>query len=246
MRQTIATVVVAVMAATAGCGTPGATTLGQDGTDTTAAGDRTVAVTASAQVEAEPDRAVVRVAVTARGETAESVRRELANDSTQLRDAVRGAGVNDSQLTTTDYRIDSDPDPRPGEAPFSGRHGFEIAVHDPDRAGRIVVTAVENGASDVGGIRFTLAPDTRRELRREALTLALEEARGKAVVAAGGTNLTLAGTRTVRTADVSVESDRRDAAYRTAANAEAATAVDGGPVSVSVRIVVVYDATNAE
>ncbi len=258
MQRTLAVVAVALLAATAGCsalvGTSSPTVNDPQDVSGPSDGDgagRTVAVGAGGQVSTAPDRAVVRVAVTARADSVETVRQRLAENALRMRDALREAGLGTDQITSARYDIgrNYEHEDRPSEPEFEGHHAFVVTLDEPDRAGEVVVTAVRNGATNVDEVRFTLSPETRRELRERALSRAVANARDRATVAANGTGLELAGVRTVRTGDVSVEPVRReDVAFATAGDGGggARTSFGGGEVTVSARVTVVYNATSTD
>jgi hypothetical protein len=259
MRRVLAALALAVLVSTAGCsalaGTSGTSPGGQApqpqqaGNATTTDDGRTVAVAATGTVRTAPDRAVVRVAVTARADSVAEVRRRLAENASEMRDALEGMGLESDQVTSGRYDIgrNYEHEDRPSVPAFEGYHEFVVTVTDPDRAGEAVVTAVENGATRVEGVQFTIAPETRRELREEALAAAVENARGKATVAAEGTGLTLDGVDRVQTAEVSTTPIRREE-VSFAASADtgggAPTSIAGGEVSVRAQVTVVYDATD--
>ncbi|MFB6109151.1 MAG: SIMPL domain-containing protein [Haloplanus sp.] len=213
-------------------------------------GGRTVSIAASGRVRAPPDRAVVRVSVTARADSVSTVRERLAENASAMRSALHEAGLDDDQITTARFDIGQNYRRREdASAPkYRGEHAFALTLDDPDRAGDVVVTAVENGATQVDGVRFTLAPETRRDLRERAVADAVDNAHGRAVVAANGTGLTLDGVRTVRTASVSTSPVRAQPAAFTAQSGAAggtSTSFEGGTVTVSARVVVVYEATKS-
>lgn len=255
MRRKLAVLAIAVLTVTAGCTgfglTSANTNSSSDATPQKTGTGQTVKVGASGQVQAAPDRAVVRVAVTARADSVETVRRQLAENASQLRTALRDAGLESDQITTTRFDISRNHrhEKRPSEPEFEGQHAFTVTVNETDRAGEIVVAAVENGATRVMDVRFTISQDTRRDLRERALSRAVENARGKAAVAANGTGLELAGVRTVQTAEFSAQPVRRTDVEFTAVASDAGggtpTSFEGGTVTVTADAVVVYNATSA-
>lgn len=256
MTRTVAIVALALLTVTAGClGTgPLGSSAGPQSSGDAPAGDadgrdRTVAVAATGQVQAAPDRAVVRVAVTARSDSVETVRERLAENASQLRTALEESGVDADRITSSWYDIGQNyrHDEQPSEPRFEGQHAFTVTVNDTGRAGEVVVTAVENGATRVENVEFTITEETRNELRERALEKAIQNARGKAVVAANGTGLELAGARTVRTADVSTQSPSSQRLTYAVANdaGGTSTSFDGGTVTVTADVVVAYNATGA-
>ncbi|WP_170977349.1 SIMPL domain-containing protein [Halorussus salinisoli] len=254
MKRKFAILALALLTVTAGCmgfGQPNANTAAAiDNTPTQNTGSgQTVKVAASGQVQTAPDRAVIRVAVTARADSVETVREQLAENASQLRNALERSELDSDQVTSTRYDIGQNHrhDENPSEPKFQGRHSFVITVNKTDRAGDIVVTAVENGATRIEDIQFTITQDTRRDLREKALATAIENARGKAVVAANGTGLTLTGIHTVQTADFSTQSDSRTRIEYAAASAganSASTSFESGTVTVTTDALVVYNATD--
>lgn len=254
MKRKFAVLALALLTVTAGCTGSGlmntsAQPQGDGLTQNTDAPAQTVAVTANGQVQTAPDRAVIRVAVTARADSVETVRQQLAENASQLRTALREMGLDADQITSVRYDIGRNyrHEERPSEPEFQGQHAFAVTVNETDRAGKIVVTAVENGATRIEDVRFTITQETRRELREQALAKAIENARGKATVAANGTGLELADVRTVQTADVSTRSIGQKMVYETAAanGGSTSTSFEGGAVTVTADVVVVYNATSA-
>ncbi|PSP41536.1 SIMPL domain-containing protein, partial [Halobacteriales archaeon QH_10_70_21] len=77
-----------------------------------ASADRSISVDATGSADAAPDRAVVRVAVTANGDDPAAVRDDLAANADALRESLAAAGVDESQYETAEYRIDARRDER--------------------------------------------------------------------------------------------------------------------------------------
>lgn len=274
MRRNIAALSLAVLLVTAGCSAPlGLTDAPSDGVNGNPAdasdpgdpgdgagsqpkmapngGDRTIEIGTSGTAEAEPDRAVVRVAVVARSDDVSTIRDRLAANATAMREALAEAGINESQVVTTRYDIDQnyryDPERNPEQPRYRGQHAFAITLNNTSRAGPTVVTALENGANRIEGIEFTLTEETRRDLRNEALAEAVDVGRTQAETAANGTNLRITGVDTVRTTDTRVRPYRvEETAYAAAGDGGGApTSFEAGTVTVSAEAVVTYNATSA-
>lgn len=273
MRRTIAGLALALLVVTAGCSAmPGATTdatnrpTTDEPTDAPTTGaptgnvdapqstagmeslsGRTVAIGATGRAEAAPDQAIVRVGVTARADSVETVRQQLAQNASRMRTALGEAGVGPDQIASARYDIGRNyrHEERPEEPAYVGSHSFVLTLDDPDRAGEVVVTAVQNGATEVDGVEFTVSPETRRDLREKAVADAVSNARSQASVAATGANLQLDGVRTVRTADVSTDPVRREYALASGGDGGGGTSFESGTVTVTAEVLVVYEATAA-
>jgi uncharacterized protein YggE len=262
MRRTVAALGLAVLLVAAGCSAPLGSTAPGDGVQNqqqnqnrqaAADTDRTIQVAASGTAEAEPDRAVVRVAVVARSDDVSTIRDRLAANSSQLREALRDEGVDADQVVTTRYDIDQnyryDPERNPDEPRYRGQHAFAITLNNTSMAGETVVTALENGANRVEGIEFTLTEESRRNLRNDALAEAVAVGRTQAETAANGTDLAISGVASVETAETSVRPYRiEETAALSAAAGDAGggapTSFEGGTVTVRAQALVTYNATN--
>lgn len=205
--------------------------------------NRTVDVSATGQVSAEADQAVIQVAVEARADDAETARERLAENVSSLRDGLADADVASEQITTSGYDIREDyrdrpegTEQRPG---YVARQSFEITLDDTDRAGTVIDAAVGSGATRVDGVRFTLSTDRRDELKRDALEDAMDRADGKAETLATQSDMSIVQVRTVSAADYDYGPVSVEAA---AADSGGSTTIDSGPVTVTAEVHVVYDA----
>lgn len=202
----------------------------------------TIHVSASGQVEAEPDEAILQVAVVATAEDATTARDRLAANVSTMREALREAGIEDDQVRTAFFDIDERRDRTPeGDEPsgYQAIQAFEITVTDVDRAGEIVDVAVNNGANRIDGVTFTLSEETRQQLREQALREAVSTARTEADVLADAAGLEIAGVRSISTVRGDVVPYRAELEM---ADADAGTTLEPGPVTVSATVTVTYEA----
>ena len=245
-KSLLAAVGLSLMLALAGCaGTLGSTNaLGTTQADD-AGGPSTIDVTASGEVEAEPDQAIVRIAVEATADDASTARERLAANVSEMRSALADLGIADDAVATVQYDIREEyRDQREKEArdpTYRAVHAFEVTLNDLDRTGTVIDTAVENGATRVDGVRFTLADDTRRELHDEALRAAMSNARSQADTLAESGDLAVTGVHAIR----SGETNYRPYYTETASMADSggSTSIDTGSVSVTAQVQVTYNAT---
>lgn len=260
-RQFVLASGVAITGALAGClgnapsTAPAAPAGAQSGTSAERNG-RTITVVGSGEAEADPDLAVLIVRVEAEADDAETVRATLAEDAATLRTALLEAGIDEENVTTTRYHVsERRRRPRPAregepakdeesERYYQGVHGYEVEIDDVDRVGAIIDVAVDAGADDVGHVQFTLAEDTRDELRIQALRTALEEARQEAETIAEAIGAEILEETSVTTAEVDVRPYRAEPVAMEAGDGGGGppTEIDQGPVSVSVsaRVEVTY------
>ena len=242
--RTLAAVAAAVLVFLAGCvgaGSPSVATQTGETESTNDSGSPTVTVGASASVEAAPDLAVVRVAVEATADSAEEARSDVAADAERMRAALREAGVPDENVNTEAFNVypqhDYDGETRELVG-YRAVHAYRVGVA-PDRAGEAVDTAVGNGATSVYGVSFELSEEARQELREEALTLAVENARADAETVAAASGASLGDVRSISTSDGGDGGPIPLAESRSADGAS--TVVEPGTVRVSASVTVVYD-----
>ena len=207
-----------------------------------------VTVTASGEAETEPDKAVVQVAVEATADDPTVARQHVADNASSMRAALVDLGLPADAVRTTGFDIYEDrvrppePDAEP-ETTHRARHSFAVEVDDTSRVGRIIDAAVDNGATGVHGVEFTLAEDTRNELRQEAIDEAMADARAQAdaIAAAGG--LTITGVDRVQTGDVGGPRPV-PMLERAGAGDGGGTSIESGAVSVRATVTVVYNASS--
>jgi len=205
-------------------------------TNTTDDADRTISVSATGTADAAPDQGVVRVAVTAEGESVGAVRDELATGTEDLTAALDDLGVD---YETSDYSVgDSHEYPE-----YEGSHSFVVRFDDPDRAGAVVDAAAGAGA-EVRNVRLTLSEETREQLRDTAIENAMGDARQQADTVAESGGLAVAGVQRV---DASQRSYSPVDLELTAAQAgedaaQPPTQIASGDVSVTYTVDVTYNA----
>ncbi|WP_248897070.1 SIMPL domain-containing protein [Haloplanus halobius] len=249
-RHTIAAIGVAVLLVLAGCSTGPSSSA----SPTPEQPNSTIHVAGSGSADAEPNQAVLQVAVVATAPDAATARQRLAENTSRMRDALQGIGIDDEHIRTERYDIyrDRTPPREEGEEPpvrYRASHDFEITVDDPDRVGTVLDTAVQNGATEVNDVTFTLSSDRRRQLEQQARSAAMADARAKAEMLASTENLTVTGVDVIRTTsgDSPLPVDEYAAATATPApTAGAASDIESGPVTVRTTVRVVYEASPSE
>jgi len=253
MNRRLATAVgVALLVALAGCsGLVGST--GNPGVD---AGDestldRNIEVTADGEATAEPDRATIRVAVTATGNDSGAVRDELAASDEALREALTDWGLDEDDIRTDQYDVRESYETRenPDRTRYQGVHRYAIALDDVDAVGEVIDVAVDAGADEVQRIEFGLSEEREREVRETAIENAMANADDDAGTLADSSGLEITGAYSVSTANAGVTpyrvSDAAAMAESDGADAGASTGVETGDVSVRVSVNVVYAAEQA-
>ncbi|ELY80180.1 SIMPL domain-containing protein [Natrinema gari] len=247
-RQFLTASSVGVAATVAGCmGSP----LSSTETDSTDPGseadgdgdDGEITVSASGEVEAEPDKAIVDIGVEATGDTANEVTNELSSGAEQLRTAFDDLGIPEENIEEGRYRVHPK-HTRDGETDgFEGDHSFEVMLTDTGRVGEVIDASVEAGANNIDRVNFTLQETSKSALRKDAIDAALANADEEARHIADNREVELTGTTSVTTGDVRIDTVRYDnmSAEDSADDAAPATEINADPVTVSASVTVTYE-----
>ncbi|MFB6124932.1 MAG: SIMPL domain-containing protein [Halanaeroarchaeum sp.] len=251
MTRTTTAILVGLLVVVAAVGSAGVVLAFQNdaptaSTDLQNAG-RTVTVSANGQAQAQPDTAILRVAVEASNPKATVARSQVAENVSNVREALTAMGLEDSQITTSDYRIyyDENRQPKPtgeSEPPvYRVRHVLSVEVHDTDLVGPVIDAVVDAGATNIYNVQFTISKETRARLQNEALSDAIQSAHSQAETLADGADLTLVDTHSVQTGTTGAP--RIEYATTAAAGGSADTHVEAGPVTVTTAVTVTYNAS---
>jgi uncharacterized protein YggE len=261
-RSTLAALALATLLASAGCTGLGGNQNEQRNSNVTDERQRsggegaTVAVGGRGSVTAEPDAATVRLAVVARGDDPEAVRNRLSRNVSAARAALLAYGLEEDQVRSEEFRIRENHRARresEEDVPqFLGTHELVVELDDTEAVGEVIDAAVESGPVRVGGVQFRLSDERREQLRNEALTEAVTDARSEAELVAGAEDLRLASAERIATDRVAVDAPEGTVVMEAAATPTAAgdaasnTRVEAGEVTVTASVTVVYNATTTD
>ncbi len=149
----------------------------------------TVVTSGEGLVQAAPDRAWVTITAESRAPNPREAQKRNADAMAPVQQKLRAAGLPADAIRTVAYDLQQEWDyvqNRRVSRGFVARNTIDVRVDAIDRVGEYLEIAVSSGATSVGGIRFDLKD--RSSLEREALRLAVADARTKAEAAASGAN----------------------------------------------------------
>jgi uncharacterized protein len=150
--------------------------------------DRPVVVTVGeGLVEAAPDVAWVTVSAESRANSPRDAQRRSAAAMAPTIEKLRAAGVPADAIRTAGYDLQQEWNIVNGQrAPhgYVARNTIDVRVDAIDRVGELLDLAVGAGATSVSGVRFDVKD--RPKLEREAIRLAVVDARARADAAAAG------------------------------------------------------------
>ncbi|OYR80914.1 SIMPL domain-containing protein, partial [Halorubrum sp. E3] len=178
-RKLVTAIGVTLLVALAGCtGLAGSTGVGGVDAGDEPALERNIEVVADGEATAEPDRATIRVAVTATGDDSAAVRDELAAGDEELRAALTDWGLDEDDIKTDRYDVRESYETRdnPERTEYQGVHRYAIEIDDVDAVGEVIDVAVDAGADEVQRIAFGLSEEREREVRDAAIENAMASA----------------------------------------------------------------------
>lgn len=193
-----------------------------------------IVTTGEAVVRRAPDRAFLVASVETRARDPKEAQTQNAKTMSAVQARVASAGIPKEAVRTLGYNIQQEFDFTNGRRVPRGyvaRNAVEVRVDALESLGELLDAVVQAGATSIGGIRFDLRD--RAGAEREALRLAVADARARAEAAASGVGRTI--DRVLRIDDTRREIPRpvpMAMMAREAAQADAATPVEAGEIEI--------------
>lgn len=151
-----------------------------------------IVTTGEGVVKHAPDRAWVSIAAESRARTAQEAQRMNTEAMTAVVDRIKAAGIAADAIQTTGYNLQPEFDYANGKQTLRGylaRNQVQVRIDALAKTGDVIAAAVATGATNVSGVRFDLKD--REAVEREALRIAVRDARGRADAAASGAGVTI-------------------------------------------------------
>src|SRR4029079_1601721 len=161
-----------------------------------------VMVAGDSIVQAQPDTAILSIAVVTQNRQALAAQQDNANKTDAVVRALKAAAGSGAEVKTSGYSLQPQRVYRENQPPtitgYEARNSVTVTLSDLTKVGSVIDASAQNGANDVSGIAFTLRQD--RQARDRALSEATQEAVSKAKVIASAL-----GGRVVRIVEVQEE-----------------------------------------
>ena len=204
-----------------------------------------VMVAGDSIVQAQPDTAIVTIAVVTQNRNAISAQQDNAAKTDAVVRALKAAAGSGAEVKTSGYSLQPQRVYKENQPPtitgYEARNSVTVTLSDLTKVGSVIDAAAQAGANDVSGIAFTLRQD--RQARDRALTEATREAVSKAQVIAQAL-----GGRVVRIVEVQEEGFQQRPPvpiYQTetfmAKRADVATPIEVGSLDVTSRVQLVAE-----
>jgi uncharacterized protein len=153
-----------------------------------------IAASAVGESRITPDRAVVRVAVDSRNESAAAAGADVRTKQERVIGAVKAAGIASPQIRTLGYNVSAEyAMPDKGKPPkitgYRASNTVQVEVRNLDIVGKVIDAVLEAGATNIGSV--SLYASNTDSARRAAVNSAVAKARGEAEAAASAAGGTL-------------------------------------------------------
>jgi uncharacterized protein YggE len=205
---------------------------------------RQVNVTGRASLSATPDLATVSLGIQARNPSLEAARGRVAKVAGDFLTLCRKLGIAENKIQTTaltmrpEYRWD----PNGREQQFTGyfvQRSLTVELTDLELLGKLIEGAVDAGVNEVSPPQ--LDSSQRRQLLREALATAAEDARANAETLATALGARLGPVRQINADDVGGPPQPMMMRVQMAEAADAAATYQAGDIRFEARVNATFD-----
>lgn len=148
-----------------------------------------IVVSGTGRVKVTPDIALFTVGVTTLADSSVGALDENARVMAMVLEAVRRGGVDDEDIQTQlvsvwpqfDYGREPSSEP-PAILGYRAENRIVVRVRDMDELGDLIDSSIEAGANQLYGVSFTVSDESSKKLRKDVLSLAVEDSREKAMI----------------------------------------------------------------
>ena len=149
-----------------------------------------VVTSGEAEVKKAADRAWVGINAESRSRDPKEAQRANAEAMNAVMQKLKSMSLGGDAIRTTSVELHPEFDYANGRQTLRGyvaRNSIEVRVDEVAKVGEVIAAAVGSGATSVGGLRFDIKQ--RDAAERDALRLAVENARSRAEAAASGAGM---------------------------------------------------------
>lgn len=204
-------------------------------------------VNGSAEIQVEPDEAVVELGVEAESPTADAAQSEASRIAAEILRGLSELDIEETAIQTSQLMLNPVYDHRrapddggPRVIAYRASNVVSVRLEDLTKIGPAIDTATKAGANRVQGVQFRLRDDL--EARKRALQQATGEARAKAEAIAAALGVGLGAVLSVEEGGVSLQPVHfgQMQMMRTEAKAAFDTPVSPGQITVSAEVRIRY------
>ncbi|MGC5324367.1 SIMPL domain-containing protein [Brevibacillus sp. SYSU BS000544] len=199
-----------------------------------------IEVVGEGRISTAPDQAIITLGVMTEGQNLEAVQKENNEKTANIIRSLMAMGIPKEDIKTSEYRIDTMYDYVEGRQIFRGyrvTHLLQITINQVGLTGRVVDTAVSQGANTISNIQFTVSkPDA---FYNRALSLAYKDSLSKATTLASTMGVVLS--KVPASVQELTQGSVAPVPYQAGMQAKAlSTPIQPGEVEIVARVLVKY------
>ncbi len=161
-----------------------------------------LSVSGNSELTVEPDQAVIYVGIIVENASAQIAQEKNSALSTAVIDALKVAGIKASDIESHYYSLNKNSDWDPVDQKYIDNgymltHTLKVTTSDIENVGKYINAAINAGANNVNQISFELSKDKEKQVRAQALDLAIVAAREKAQSMATSAGISIGEVTTV-------------------------------------------------
>jgi hypothetical protein len=143
---------------------------------------------------AKPDQALVTIGVRTESTNAQEAQQQNAEKMKSVMDSLKANNIAEDDIKTTSYRLDPImryDEKTPVLVGYQAENIVQVTLKDITKVGKIIDVSVAAGANIIQNIQFSTSKDRLNELRNNAISAAVQDARQKAETTAKSLGVTL-------------------------------------------------------
>lgn len=205
---------------------------------------RSITVSGTGSVSVKPDMVSMKFIVKTTGWNCPQTAERNAINTTNTINAIKEAGVPESDISTYDYSITQD-NSHAYAGEYTVRNTIAVLIRNVDITGKVIDAAVKNNTGANGITSFEYLVSDKATALREARTLAIKNAQDAASLLAGASGCKVNGVLEIREDYTSADRGNQ-MLYKAASmtNGATPTPITEGNVTITSNVTVKYELTN--
>ena len=205
---------------------------------------RSITVSGTGSVSVKPDMVSMKFIVKTTGWNCPQTAERNAINTTNTINAIKEAGVPESDISTYDYSITQD-NTHAYAGEYTVRNTIAVLIRNVDLTGKVIDAAVKNNTGANGITSFEYLVSDKATALREARTLAIKNAQDAASLLAGASGCKVNSVLEIRE-DYTSTGRGNEMLYKAASmsNGATPTPITEGNVTITSNVTVKYELTN--
>ena len=206
---------------------------------------RSITVSGTGSVSVKPDMVSIKFIVKQTGWNCPQAAEKTAINTTNTINAIKEAGIPESDISTYDYSITQD-NSHSYAGEYTVRNTIAVLVRNTELTGKVIDAAVKNNTGANGVTPFEYLVSDKATALREARTLAIKNAQDAAALLAGASGCKVNSVLEIRE-DYTSAGRSNDMMFKAAvmeASGSTPTPILEGNVTITSNVTIKYELTN--